>query len=274
MELFFYMQISTTEILTYVVLISLIFIIAPAFIILFLLSYNRRKKRHQEEKIMLQKEFRNELLLTQMEVKEQTLKTVAHDLHDNIGQVLSLMIMTLSTLEIAGDLKANQKLRYIEELTTRTIKEVKMLSKLLHGEDLLKNGLSQAIAVELEWLAKSERFQIDYQHAGFVTPSTVSRDSLLILFRLFQEVINNIMQHSAATTIKIKLENQGENIQLTVEDNGKGFDIEKIRQQQKGMGLNNMNRRAAFVNGAVTFSSEKDKGTKVIIQIPNDDHEK
>lgn len=223
---------------------------------------------------MLQKEFRNELLLTQMEVKEQTLKTVAHDLHDNIGQVLSLMIMTLSTLEIAGDLKANQKLRYIEELTTRTIKEVKMLSKLLHGEDLLKNGLSQAIAVELEWLAKSERFQIDYQHAGFVTPSTVSRDSLLILFRLFQEVINNIMQHSAATTIKIKLENQGENIQLTVEDNGKGFDIEKIRQQQKGMGLNNMNRRAAFVNGAVTFSSEKDKGTKVIIQIPNDDHEK
>ena len=82
------------------------------------------------------------------------------------------------------------------------------------------------------------------------------------------------MQHSEATTIKIKLENQGKNIQLTIEDNGKGFDIEQIQKQQKGMGLNNMNRRAAFVNGSVMFSSEKEKGTKVIIQIPNDDHEK
>ncbi|MDA9555523.1 ATP-binding protein [Pelobium sp.] len=268
------MQISTTEILTYVVLISLIFIIAPAFIILFLLSYNRRKKRHQEEKIMLQKEFKNELLLTQMEVKEQTLKTVAHDLHDNIGQVLSLIIMTLSTLEITDDLKANQKLRYVEELTSRTIREVKMLSKLLHGEDLLTNGLSKAIEVELEWLSKSERFQIDYEHIRFVESPAVSRDSLIIFFRLFQEVINNIIQHSAATAITIKLENQEQNIQLTVEDNGKGFDIDKIQQQNKGMGLNNMNRRAAFIHGSVTFASEKDKGTKVIIQIPYNNHEK
>lgn len=267
------MQIPTSEIFTYIVLISLIFIIAPAFIILFLLKYNQRKKRHQEEKLMLQKEFRNELMLTQMEVKEQTLKTVAHDLHDNIGQVLSLIIVTLSTLEIPEDSKAKQKLRDIEDLTFRSIKEVKMLSKLLQGDDILKDGLSKAIGTELEWLGKSERFKIDYQHVNFTESTSLNRDSLIILFRLFQETINNIIQHSAATYVNIILEKQEQNILLTIEDNGKGFDVEEIQKQNKGMGLHNLNRRAAIINGSVTFKSELGKGTLITIQIPDSTYE-
>jgi hypothetical protein len=218
---------------------------------------------------MLQKEFSNELLLAQMEVKEQTLRTVAHDLHDNIGQLLSLIIVTLSTLEIKDDDKANQKVSYLEDLTARSIKEVKMLSRLLHGEDLLKNGLAKAIEFELEWLTKSDRFKIEYQSEDYKENHALNKNNLTILFRIFQESINNILQHAKATTILVVLKKNKENTWLSVEDNGKGFNLEDVQKQNKGMGLNNLNRRAAIINGSVTFESIIGKGTKVSIQIPN-----
>jgi signal transduction histidine kinase len=111
------MQISSKEIISLIGLTSIIFLIAPMFLIVYVLSYNRRKKKHQEETMLMQKNYETELLKTQMEVQEQTLKTVAYDLHDNIGQLLSLTTITLSSINLNDSENTAGKIALIEDLT-------------------------------------------------------------------------------------------------------------------------------------------------------------
>ncbi|MFC5285227.1 sensor histidine kinase [Pedobacter alpinus] len=215
----------------------------------------------------MQKEFETELLKTQIEVQEQTLKTVAQDLHDNIGQLLSLTAVTLSTLNLSGDDKAMEKVSYLEEINVRSLNEVKALSKLLHSEDILSKGISEAIYFEIEWLKKSEKFELEYvsENSGDTNDNTKNQ---LILFRLFQESINNILQHSFATKIKVVLIQTDEFLTLIIEDNGVGFKMDN-QKELKGIGLNNMKRRVELIKGTLSIQSEIEKGTKINITIPN-----
>ena len=111
--------------------ITLIFLIAPAFILLYIVVYNRRKKKHMEEKEMMKLTFETELVKTQYEVQEQTMQTIGAELHDNIGQLLSLTSLTLNSIELDNQTKAKQKIETAIDLTIRSIKELRLLGKLL-----------------------------------------------------------------------------------------------------------------------------------------------
>ncbi|MBB5395751.1 sensor histidine kinase [Mucilaginibacter sp. AK015] len=260
------MQISSKEIISLIGLTSIIFLIAPLFLILYVLSYNRRKKKHQEETVTLQKNFENELLKTQMEVQEQTLKTVAYDLHDNIGQLLSLTTITLSSVNLTDQQNTAEKLALVEDLTLRSIKEVKALSRLLHAEEIISKGLPAAIEFELEWLKRSDRFTITFEHNNIPFARDSAKD--MILFRLFQEIINNIIQHAKATAIFITLEAVNDDLRLTVRDNGVGFDVDKISERKDGMGLYNIKKRSAMINGTASIVSTKNSGTAITVKVP------
>ncbi|RYU91686.1 hypothetical protein EWM62_07040 [Mucilaginibacter terrigena] len=260
------MQISSKEIISLIGLTSIIFLIAPLFLILYVLSYNRRKKKHHEETLILQKNFETELLKTQMEVQEQTLKTVAYDLHDNIGQLLSLTTITLSSINLNDSRNTAEKIALVEDLTLRSIKEVKALSRLLHGEEIVSKGLSAAIEFELEWLKRSEKFEITFEHNNMAIISDNAKDT--ILFRLFQEIINNIIQHAKATGIIINLEAIEDTLKLTIRDNGVGFDVDEILKRKGGMGLHNIKRRSAMINGTASIVSTKLNGTIITINVP------
>lgn len=261
------MPVSSEEVIFLIGLATIIFLIAPLFLILYILSYNKRKRKHLEEKNLLKQTFDNELLKTQMEVQEQTLKTVAHDLHDNIGQLLSLITITLSTIDLAENPKIEPKLILVDELTNRSIKELKALSRLLHGEELISRGLLSAIEYELEWIIKSDRFIINFDAKNFVAcEQNINKET--VIFRLFQESINNILQHAKATKIDIKLEKEDNNFILTITDNGVGFKVEETISLKSGMGLNNIKRRANLIDGNAIIVSTPNHGTKISITIP------
>ncbi|HEY9194605.1 MAG TPA: ATP-binding protein [Mucilaginibacter sp.] len=263
------MQISSKEIIYLIGLTSLIFLIAPLFLIMYVISYNRKKQKHQEEKILLQKAFENELLKTQMEVQEQTLKTVAYDLHDNIGQLLSITSITLSAIDLDNDHKdkSREKIIFAEDLANRSIKEVKALSRLLHGEELVNKGLAAAIEFELEWLKRSGKFTIHFEKQNFVSfTNDTGRET--IVFRLFQEIINNIIQHAMATEIFITLTQIDNSFKLIIRDNGKGFDVEEALKQKSGMGLHNIIKRAAMIGGTSSVISNPGAGCETIITVP------
>ncbi|MGY4537127.1 signal transduction histidine kinase [Mucilaginibacter sp. UYNi724] len=260
------MQISSKEIISLIGLTSIVFLIAPLFLILYVLSYNRRKKRHQEETVMLQKNFETELLKTQMEVQEQTLKTVAYDLHDNIGQLLSLTTITLSSINLDDNKNTAEKIALVEDLTMRSIKEVKALSRLLHGEEIVSRGLKAAIEFELEWLKRSDKFLVNLDHNNVPFNGDTAKET--ILFRLFQEIINNIIQHAKATEINIKLEGAVENYNLIISDNGMGFDVEEILARKAGMGLHNIIKRSGMINGNASIVSTPVNGTTITINVP------
>jgi len=250
-----------------IILTTLIFFIAAIFVLLYTLLYNRRKKRHIEEKEMMKLTFETELFKTQYEVQEQTMQTIGADLHDNIGQLLSLTSLTLNSIELNNKAKAQQKIDAAIDLTVRSIKEMRLLGKLLQGDQLVVLGLSEAIRHEISWMERSGRYKLVY-HQGEEIPAANNPDKDLILFRILQEILNNIIKHAAASEINISLEYQEGILQLKIADNGVGFNADELTAAQRGMGLQNIRKRAGIIGGEVVIKSTLGEGTRVSIFIP------
>jgi signal transduction histidine kinase len=261
------MPISPKEIVSLIGLTSIVFLIAPIFLIRYVLLYNRKKKKHEEEKSIMVKTLETELLRTQMEVQEQTLKTIAYDLHDNIGQLLSLTTITLSSINLDDRAKSAEKIALIEDLTARSTKEVKALSRMLHSEELLSRGLFSAIEFELDWMKRSDRFTISFKKPAFES-FTDDAGKETIMFRLFQEIINNIIQHSKATEIFVNLDQVDGALKLSIRDNGVGFDVDATLKRKTGMGLYNIKKRAAIINGTASIDSTRGAGSVIAITVP------
>jgi len=250
-----------------IIITTIIFLIAPAFILLYIFVYNQRKKRHILEKAQMKQTFQSELIKTQLEVQEQTMQTIGADLHDNIGQLLSLTSLTLNSIELGNKTKAQQKIDAAIDLTGRSIKEMRLLGKLLQGDQLMALGLPEAIRHEINWMEKSGHFEISYTVTS-EAPAGNNPDKDLILFRIIQEILNNIIKHAAATDINIEMEYLSEQVKLEITDDGIGFDADNLPMQQRGMGLQNIQKRAGIIGGEVTIKSNPGEGTNITICIP------
>jgi signal transduction histidine kinase len=250
-----------------IIITTLIFLIAPAFILLYIFVYNQRKKRHIEEKAQMQLTFEAELAKTQLEVQEQTMQTIGADLHDNIGQLLSLTSLTLNSIELDNEVKARQKINDSIDLTLRSIKEMRLLGHLLQGDQLVALGLAEAIRQEVTWMERSGRYEIVYL-AGEELPAAGNPDKDLIIFRIVQEIFNNIIKHAAATQISIALDHFDGQLKLSMIDNGVGFNIESLPAGKAGIGLQNIRKRAAIIGGEAVIISSPGEGSRVTISIP------
>ncbi|ASU35963.1 sensor histidine kinase [Mucilaginibacter xinganensis] len=258
---------GNNEIKQLVITATLIFLMAPAFVLAYIFVYNKRKKMHIKEKALMQLTFDAEITKSQLEVQEQTMQTIGADLHDNIGQLLSLTSLTLNSIELENAPKARQKIDAAIDLTVRSIKEMRLLGKLLQGDQLIVLGLSEAIRHEINWIEKSGKYQVNYIIEGEM-PAANSGDKDLILFRILQEVLNNIIKHAQATQLTIKLDYREPSLQLVVMDDGIGFNPDTLTAGQIGMGLQNIQKRAGIIGGYADISSHPDKGTTITVFIP------
>jgi len=261
------MQISSKEIYSIIGLSSLVFLIAPIFVILYVLSYNKKKRKNEKEKLLMRQTFENEILHTRIEVQEQTLKTVSYDLHDNIGQFLSLIPLTISSIDQSKVGAYAEKINTIDDIARRAINEIKLLARLLHGEDLLEKGLVPAIEAELAWLNRAAKYEVSFENESYgAKEPDLARDTFL--FRSFQEGINNIIQHAKATRIEIELRQEDAKMTLMISDNGIGFPVAETSAKRSGMGIGNILRRAKMIDGQATISSAPGTGTQIKITIP------
>jgi len=268
LELFICLQkVVNGEIRTLVIIGTLIFMIVPVFTILYLFIYNNRKKRHIEEKAQMQLTFEAELAKAQLEIQEQTMQTIGADLHDNIGQLLSLTSLTLNSIELDNVDKARQKIDDSIGLTLRSIKEMRLLGHLLQGDQLVALGLAEAIRQEVSWMERSGRYEITYLTEDEI-PANNNADKDLIIFRVLQEIFNNIIKHAAATKIMVKLDYTEGLLRLLVEDNGVGFMADDQPLARHGMGLHNIQKRAGIIGGKANIVSNPGEGTQITIYIP------
>jgi len=252
------------EIFNTVELISIFFIILIAIIIITAILYYNRKRLHRIEV----SNFQNILIQSQLEVQEQTMQTIGADLHDNIGQLLSLTSLTLNSVELDNLEKAQQKIDAAIDLTLRSIKEMRLLGKLLQGDQLITLGLPEAIRHEVNWLERSGKYQITHGVTDEM-PASSNPDKDLIVFRILQEILNNIIKHSQASCLDITLEYlPGNTLQLHIADDGVGFDLENMTAGQRGMGLQNIQKRTTIIGGAVQIKSAPGEGTHITLIIP------
>jgi len=211
--------------------------------------------------------FETELAKSQLEIQEQTLQTVGADLHDNIGQLLSLTSLTLNSVELQDTAKAQQKIEDAIDLTKQSIKEMRLLGKLFQGEQLINLGLEKAIQYQVNWLEKTGQFKVTYTITG-THSATPNPSTDLIIFRIIQEVLNNSIKHASAGCISIHLHYSEAQLQLVITDNGVGFNTHDRQAAGSGMGLHNIQKRSGMIGGTVSIKSDAGKGTSTEIIIP------
>lgn len=239
------------------ILSTLIFIGMVLLITYLIYSYKKKQLSHLKLINKLKVEHKNLLLLTQIEIQEQTFQHISREIHDNIGQKLSLAKLHLNRLNVISN-------QGPVEVIGEVIKELRDLSRSLSSDVLLHHGLVRSIEMEVEQVMKVELFQIKFRVIG--EPLQLSLQQELIAFRIIQEAIQNILKHANAFTIEIELHYSEDYLLLKIVDNGKGFVF--AESSFKGMGLENMRKRANMINGDFIIDSHTGGGTIVTLKIP------
>ena len=255
------------QVLITIIASALLFIVSTIVIVLFVFRYLKRKKEHKKIIESNEKKFQAELVKAEIEIQEQTRKNLAADLHDNIGQILSLTNVTLGSINIDDKEKAIQKINDTRELIGKSIKELRQLSKIIHGEQLIKEGLIATIDQEVQWIQRNGFYTVDFVHT-ITDLDECNADKDLFLYRLLQESLNNGIKHSGADHFSIRLSYANNSMELSIGDNGIGFDVEEKRGQAKGLGLFNMQKRINLLNGIFKISSKENIGTTLTFIIP------
>lgn len=254
------MQSSTAnEVIDQILIISVVIFVLVAFIALLLILYSWRRKK-------MNKAFQKELLQSQLEIQEQTLQHVSNELHDNIAQVAGIIKMNLYTIKLNDIDKAAHKLVDIKELTSQLITDIRMLSQNMNGERVTQIGLCKALEMEIERINKTDLFTASFEQHGDLIP--LNDDKIIILYRMVQETLNNMVKHSNAKEIKLKLSSKEDLLRLVLSDDGEGFDVEEKLKNGTGAGLHNLQKRAKLINATLTINSQIGTGTSVVIEYP------
>jgi signal transduction histidine kinase len=242
----------------------LIFLLAPIAIIIYIIVNNQKKRKFFEEKNQMKQAYETEIIKTKSEVREETLQTVGGDLHDNIGQLLSLTSLTLHSIDMEERERTQVKIDTAQAIIAQAIKEMRILGQLIQGDQLVNLGLVKAIQDLCHWIEKTGRFQIQFLIQGEI-PNENNHSKDLFLFRISQEILNNIIRHSQAKEIKIKLAYENSLLNLEIMDDGIGFNVEEQLYDLPGMGLKNIDKRVEIMGGKLNIVSHLGKG--VIINI-------
>lgn len=209
-----------------------------------------------------------ELLQTQIEIQEQTLKNVSQEIHDNIGQVLSLVKLNLNTFTDTTESDTQKKIRDTKELVSKAINDLRDLARSMHGEKIAEIGLQQAVDNELKILQNTGQFQTHLTVIG--ERYKLKPQTQMVLFRIVQEALHNDIKHSKAKNISVYFDYGATAFTLTIKDDGIGFNMEKLQSAKTGIGLKSMKNRASLVGGEFSINSLENKGTDISIGILKD----
>jgi PAS domain S-box-containing protein len=204
-----------------------------------------------------------------LEAQEAERARIARDLHDDIGQRLALLALTLE--EARGLLPEGSRgdgrrcLDALRSQTTDVIAEVQALSHQLHPPRLLHLGVAAAMRGFCEELSGQKSAAIDFRAEN--VPANVPPDVSLCLFRVMQEALHNAVRHSQVRHFDVQLRGTGDAVALTVRDHGVGFDLEEANRGM-GLGLTSMKERLKLVGGELVIESHSTRGTTVVARVP------
>ena len=245
-----------TDIVVSVIAISVFVLLLMIAVVMILRIYIRRKNKMILEKQMMAAQFEQTLLQSQLEIQEQTFKYISGELHDNVNQVLSLVRINLNTLQT----NEGEKIEKMDELLGKAITDLRQLSHSLDADQIRNVGWADPVLKILRSLETSGRYKVNIQIAEN-TP-IIESEKGIILFRLLQEAINNIIKHSNATQIFFTTRNHNNSLTIELSDNGKGFDVQATGH---GLGLRNLVSRAKMIDANLSVNSSPGAGTSVII---------
>lgn len=243
-----------------IILSSIIILIVVLMMILIYVFFLKKKSSlifAQREKEAL---FQYELSLAQVEMKEQTLSYIGQELHDDLGQKLSVARLLNNQLISKLEEENKENLTEINNLIGECVQDIRNLSKTLITEQIEHFGLIDSIEREVKRINKLNLIELDFSFNKH--DIDINSKHALILFRITQECINNVLKHSRAKNLKIKISDEENLLKICLKDNGVGYDSTKIND---GSGIKNMKNRAKIISADLNITSETNKGTEISI---------
>jgi signal transduction histidine kinase len=232
------------------------------------LSY-KYKRKYATAKSRMEKDaqmgLEKMIFEVKLEVQEQTFRQISEELHDNINQLLSLANIQLSAVEGRALPEDQNLIREARYNVSFAMQSLRSLARSLHSGWIRQLTIGTAIQFELERIQKASRIICEFTETG--KPYPFAKDKELILFRIFQEAVQNTIKHAQALRLSVSLNYDLDNINLSIQDDGRGFQVSD-ELPNAGIGLTNIGARTKLMGGKMTLFSRPGEGTKINIDIP------
>lgn len=251
----------------------LLFVILAMFLIIIIIYvFSRevlRPVKIRYEKELIEKEAeRLKALAAYVDLSnEKERERIARELHDGIGQMLTYIKLLLNEMEeeIKPGSGAGKKSEEIREVVTSISKDIRNIAMGLKPKILEELGLEPAIRILVE--TTSEQHSIKGSFYPYDLVHRYAPEFELNLYRIVQELLNNIVKHAKATGFTLQVFDNDKTVNITLEDDGKGFDVQHVLNSSEGLGLQSLYRRVNSHNGFIEISSGPG-GTEVLVEMP------
>lgn len=231
-------------------------LLAPLAMVFLFVIFNHRKNKLIQEQMDEKKRFEQELAESQIEIREETLRNISWELHDNIGQ-----LVTLAKIHLQNAQNNEEKIKDSVEILGNALRELKALSRSINPESLKNMRILEAVNNEIERFDRMNFIHAEFNISG--TPFDIPQKDEIIFFRMIQEFFSNTIRHARATELSIHFNYQPHLLTIQIRDNGIGFDP---LDDFKGIGLKNIKTRAQLIAADINIASIKKNGTKLTIQ--------
>lgn len=225
-------------------------------LVILIIVRNRNRSKLQQEKIRQRQVQLQTIVQTQEDVQQR----IARDLHDGLVQVLGAAKMSLESVRPdCTPVDLQKQIKKTSGILDEAVTEARSISHQVLPYSLIKGGL----IVALEELFERSLEQYDFNKSG--DAAGLSENKAINIYRIVQEMVNNVQKHAGATHVDIQLTSTLKEFQLTFQDNGRGFDTSTT---STGAGLSNMMTRAELMGGSIVFRSGVEKGTRITLTVP------
>ncbi|MFY0626697.1 MAG: type IV pili methyl-accepting chemotaxis transducer N-terminal domain-containing protein [Reichenbachiella sp.] len=229
---------------------------------------SREINREAIEKKVKEQQYRSVLIL---QGQEEERKRISAEIHDGIGQMLTGLKLNLEGISPTNAPHMKKRIKDTKDLMKSVIKEVRRVSFNLSPSSLGDFGIAPALKKISQEVSKLSKTEVLFENkTGFI--NRLEKNLETNLYRIVQEAVNNSIKYADGDQITISLEHNHEQLQVSIEDNGKGFEKEKLEQTghfgATGHGIFNMKERAAYIEASLDIETKLNRGTKISITLP------
>jgi len=250
------------EILLIGYFIAVIFLLV-LFVVIFFIAFQKRKNKFLIERFAAKQRFEKEIEKSKLEIQEQTFKNIAWELHDNVGQLLSVVNIQLNMLMHHTPKAFHEEIAETKGVVKDAVNEIRSLSKTLNNDVILKNGLLTSLSLELERFNKLSFLDAKFKISG--TEKEIKSSDEILIFRILQEFLSNVIKHAKAKKLFVHLNYKDKILEILAEDDGVGFDSNK---KTDSSGMETMKSRAALLNANFSITSTIGDGTILVLKYP------
>lgn len=253
-----------TEYLLIIIVFNFFLLAFVAAAITFVIQYKNKKKENQAMLAQQQIAHQKELLSAEMEIQVQTMQHIGREIHDNVGQKLTLA--SLYTQQLAFENKVpeiNDKIEDISEIINQSLTELRKLSKTLTDNNIEKGNLIELLQQEFERVERLKKYETRF--TTNVEQLMLPYQAKNVLVRVVQEFLQNSMKYANAKILAADIHCSTQRLSIQLSDDGQGFDPEGI--MDKGQGLKNMKKRMALIGGGCILHSRVGAGTTLTLEI-------